>query len=111
METQFSACRDAQVLDHNGDGLPDLMLFGNFHGNTVQMGRQDADFGTLLMNRGQGRFEAGTIPGLVLKGESRRVVPLLAAGRRGYVVARNNDSLAVVSRRDSRPSSSPSGNR
>ena len=110
-ESQFSACRDAQVVDHDGNGLPDLLLFGNFYGNTVQMGRQDGDFGGLLVNRGDGRFDAGTIPGLVLKGESRRVIPLRVGASTYYVVARNGDSLAVVSRRGSRPSSSPSANR
>ena len=109
--TQFSACRDAQLTDHDGNGSPDLLLFGNFHGNSVQMGRQDADFGTLLLNRGGGRFEAGTIPGLVVKGESRRVSALRAGGRTMYVVARNGDSMALISRRDSRPSSSPVANR
>jgi len=111
METQFSACRDAQVFDHDGDGSSDLMLFGNFHGNTVQMGRQDADFGSLLLNRGGGVFESSTIPGLALKGESRRVLPLRVPGGTVYAVARNNDSLALVSRRGNRPSSSPSASR
>ena len=111
MESQLSACWDAQVTDHNGDGLPDLLLFGNFHGNGVQMGRQDADFGTLLMNRGGGRFEAGTIPGLLLKGESRRVRPLRVGEMTVFAVARNSDSLVLVSRRGSRPSSSPSASR
>ena len=111
MESQLSACWDVQVTDHDGDGLPDLLLFGNFYGNGVQMGRQDADFGTLLMNRGGGRFEAGTIPGLSLKGEARRVRPLRVGERTVFAVARNSDSLLLVSRRGSRPSSSPSASR
>jgi hypothetical protein len=34
-------------LDYNNDGLKDIFIAGNFYGNNIQLGRNDADFGTL----------------------------------------------------------------
>ncbi len=52
------------MVNANNDGLPDILLVGNFYDNNIQMGRNDADFGTILINKGNGRFDCESINGL-----------------------------------------------
>jgi len=80
----------------NGDAKTDLMLFGNYYGNNVQMGRYDADYGTLLINKGNAAFEAVPLNGTIVKGEVRRAQPCNIQGKPAYVLAKNNDSLQVI---------------
>ncbi|HJW30470.1 MAG TPA: FG-GAP-like repeat-containing protein, partial [Saprospiraceae bacterium] len=47
---QFAPLRAAAVLDQNGDGYPDLLLGGNFYENNIEIGRYDADYGSLWLN-------------------------------------------------------------
>ena len=55
-EAQFTQYKDATVVDANGDGRPDVLLVGNYYGSNIEMGHYDADYGTLLLNRGGGHF-------------------------------------------------------
>ena len=55
-EAQLTSYRDAIVVDANADGLPDILLTGNYYDNNIQMGRYDADFGTILINKGKDNF-------------------------------------------------------
>ena len=98
-EAQFSSIRDAVVVDINHDGLPDLISGGNFYGSSVSVGRNDADFGTLLINKGKGNMEAQTLPGLVIRNEIRKILPVIAGKDTVWAVARNSDSLMLIKRR------------
>ena len=51
-QAQLSSLRTAMVVDANNDSLPDILLGGNFYANNIEMGRSDADFGTVLLNKG-----------------------------------------------------------
>lgn len=93
---QLTPYRTGVVLDASNDKLPDLLLFGNFYDNNIQLGRYDADFGTLLLNEGRGQFKAETLNGLSIKGEIRHMGPMMIKGRQAYVLAANNDSLRVI---------------
>ncbi len=95
-EAQLSCYRDAVVVNANGDKLPDILLAGNYYGNNIQMGRYDADFGTLLINKGKGKFACENLNGLQVKGEVRHIRPLMLDNRQAYVLARNNDSTMVI---------------
>lgn len=95
-QVQLSSYRDAAVIDANNDNLPDILLVGNYHENNIQMGRYDADFGTILVNKGNGSFSCENTNGVIIKGQSRRVKQLTVAGREAYIFARNNDSVMVV---------------
>lgn len=56
-EVQFSSVHAIKLTDLDNDGLEDLVLAGNnYHVNT-QLGRQDAGYGLMLRNIGEGRFE------------------------------------------------------
>jgi hypothetical protein len=96
-QAQLAPYRDAAILDANGDNLPDVLLGGNYYDNNIQMGRYDADFGTILINRGSGNFSAENINGLTVKGQVRRIRPVQIEDRKSFILARNNDSASVIS--------------
>ncbi len=95
-EAQLSSFRDATVVDWNNDSLPDILLGGNFYDNNIQMGRYDADFGTVLINKGHGAFRTETINGLAVKGQVRHILPVTINHKQAFILARNNDSTLVI---------------
>lgn len=95
-QAQLSTYRDAVIVDANNDELPDILLGGNYYENNIQMGRYDADFGTVLLNKGKGNFDCESINGLAVKGQVRRIRPLTIAGKKAFVLAKNNDSTVVI---------------
>ena len=95
-EAQLSPFRDATVVDANGDSLPDILLFGNYYDNNVQMGRYDADFGTILINRGHDSVTAVPLNGLAVKGQVRHIREIDLAGKQAFILVKNNDSTRVI---------------
>jgi hypothetical protein len=95
-QAQLSAYKDAVIVDANGDDLPDVFLVGNFYENNVEMGRYDADFGTLLINNGKAQFKAESLNGLKITGESRHITGITVNNKKAFIVGRNNDSTLVV---------------
>ena len=95
-EAQLSSLRDAMVVDANGDNLPDIFLVGNYYDNNIQMGRYDADFGTILLNKGIAKFECQPLNGITIKGQIRHIKSIKIGRQMAFVLARNNDSLMVV---------------
>ncbi len=96
LEAQLTSYKDAVITDANNDNLPDILLAGNFYENNIQMGRYDADFGTILINKGGGKFTCSLLNGLVLKGQVRRIRNISIGGHRSLIIARNNDSVKVI---------------
>jgi hypothetical protein len=95
-QAQLSSYRDAVVVDANRDSLPDVLLVGNYYENNVQMGRYDADYGTLLINQGNGSFITESINGPQIRGQVRHIKKLKVNGKEAYILARNNDSTMVI---------------
>ena len=95
-QAQLTSYRDAIVVDANADGLPDILLAGNYYDNNIQMGRYDADFGTILVNKGRDSFECENINGLQVRGEVRHVRKIKIAGQDAFILAKNNDSARVI---------------
>ena len=96
-EAQLAPYRDAAVIDANHDHLPDILLGGNFYDNNIEMGRYDADFGTILVNKGNGNFICAHINGLQIKGQVRHIRGIEVAKKgKAYVLARNNDSVMLI---------------
>ncbi len=93
---QLSPYRDAVVVDANGDNLPDVLLVGNYYENNIEMGRNDADFGTILLNKGNNKFSAESINGLEIKDQSRHIRPININKSPAFIVAKNNDSAMVI---------------
>jgi len=95
-QAQLSPFKAGVIIDANGDNLPDILLAGNYYDNNIQMGRYDADFGTILLNKGSGKFEAETINGLQIKGQVRHIGEINIGKKKAYILARNNDSTMVI---------------
>ena len=93
---QLSPFKDAVVVNANNDNLPDILLVGNFYDNNIQMGRNDADFGTILINNGKGQFNCESINGLQIKGQVRHIKKIMISKQEAYILARNNDSVMVI---------------
>jgi hypothetical protein len=95
-QAQLTQYRTAAITDANNDKLPDILLGGNYYDNNIQMGRYDADFGTLLVNKGNNKFEAENINGLIIKGQLRHILPITINEQPALLIAKNNDSLSVI---------------
>jgi hypothetical protein len=96
-EAQLTSFRNAVVVNANGDSYPDIFLVGNYYENNIDMGRYDADYGSLLINNGRGGFDYHQLNGVAIPGQSRRVQQLMIGNKAVYIVARNNDSAMVIS--------------
>ncbi len=96
-QTQLSPLRSIMTVDANNDKYPDLMIVGNYYQNNIEMGRNDASFGSILLNDGKGNFRYEDINGVVIKGESRNMREIRIAGKEACVIARNNDSAMIIS--------------
>lgn len=95
-QAQLSPYRDAAIVDANGDQLADILLVGNFYENNIQMGRYDADYGTILINNGKGRFSAESINGLAIKGQVRHIQKIKIGRQNAFILVRNNDAAMVI---------------
>jgi hypothetical protein len=95
-EAQLTTYRDAVVVNANGDNLPDVMLVGNYYENNIEMGRYDADYGTLLINKGNGTLACESLNGLKITGQSRHVKRIKIANDEAFVIARNNEKTVVI---------------
>ncbi len=100
---QLSPYKDGVMVNANNDSLPDILLVGNFYDNNIQMGRNDADFGTILLNRGNGQFDCQSINGLEIKGEVSHIKKINIGKEEAYILARNNDSVMVIKFKDELP--------
>ncbi len=96
-EAQLTSYKDAIATDINKDGLPDLLLGGNFYPNNIQLGRYDADFGTILINLGKGKFKYEPLGGLSIKGSINRIKPIQLTNKEtAFIFSRNDDSTVVL---------------
>ena len=95
-QAQLTTLRDAVVINANNDDKPDILLAGNFYACNIQLGKYDADYGTILVNKGNGNFSSELLNGLIIKGEVRHIRKIKSGGKDAFVLARNNDSLKVI---------------
>jgi hypothetical protein len=95
-QAQLTSYRDAVVVNANNDSLPDLLLGGNYYDNNVEMGRNDADWGTVLLNKGHGMFDVEDANGVLIKGQVRHIQKIDIGKKEAFILARNNDSVMVV---------------
>lgn len=73
VEAQWAPVHAMATMDANKDGLPDVWLMGNSSHTRLRLGSMQANYGLLLLNRGQGRFEAAppAATGLLLRSNVR----------------------------------------
>ncbi|HLO80070.1 MAG TPA: VCBS repeat-containing protein [Chitinophagaceae bacterium] len=94
-EAQFTCYKDALVYDVNGDGWKDILLGGNYYGDAIAMGRNDADQGTVLLNQ-KGKLEAVNTKGLIIRNQVRKISTVRIGSGTAIVLARNDDSAVLI---------------
>ncbi|MEQ1675709.1 MAG: VCBS repeat-containing protein [Chitinophagaceae bacterium] len=95
-EAQLTSLKDAVIINANNDNLPDLLVMGNYYGNNIEMGRYDADYGTILINKGKGAFTCEQLNGFPVKGQVRHIRRINILGKEAFILACNNDSARVI---------------
>jgi hypothetical protein len=95
---QASAVTGIVSTDINQDGLPDLILAGNYYPFRVQIGPVDAGIGLLLLNKGKGEFQVVDYPEshLLIRGDVRNMITLKAGRDQLLVVAKCNAPVQVI---------------
>jgi len=100
-EAQVAPIRAVVAEDFDGDGHMDLLVAGNLYGVPPVLGRYDASYGLLLKGTGDGRFSTVDMEqsGILIDGQVPHMVSIaVTGGRRGIVVARNNERLELLLR-------------
>ncbi len=92
---QFSPLRAAGLIDYNHDGKKDILLGGNYYENNIELGRYDADYGSVLMNGPSGLYN-GTRKSLSFDGQVRKIEIIRVNGKDCYLVAFNNGPLKLI---------------
>lgn len=74
-EAQLSPIHTITVLNANNDSIPDLLLCGNTEQVKLRLGKQDSNYGLLLVGQSQGDYKSvsSLTSGLRLKGDVRSV--------------------------------------
>lgn len=95
-EAQIAPVNAMAVEDLNSDGLLDIILTGNNFYISTQLGRLDANKGTVLMNRGQNRFTSNVSQHLSLEGMVQSIKKVTINQQAGYIIGRNNDTPIFI---------------
>jgi len=90
---QRSPLTAIHVFDINDDGNQDLLLFGNRSKNALKLGSNDANYGTVLLGKGDGSFDliSPIETGLNIKGDVSDVIQIETA----LYIAKSNKKLSV----------------
>ena len=98
MAAQVAPAYGVMVHDLDGDGVPEIVVAGNFYATKPEVGRYDAGRGVVLRRTADGSYESLTdrATGLLLDGQVRDMAIVPGAGDRMRLVVVNNDAKAVV---------------
>ena len=99
VEAQFSPVRDILVKDFDHDSICDIVLAGNNYHVSPYIGRYDASYGWCLTGNSIQEFKA-LMPvesGLIIKGDTRKLLTIRISGKEYLIAALNNSSLKVFS--------------
>jgi hypothetical protein len=85
--------------DVNSDQKKDILAAGNFYGVLPYEGRYDADFGNVLLNKGNQNWQNTSLVenGFLLRGEVRDIKKIKTRNGFIYAVARNNQGIEFFS--------------
>jgi enediyne biosynthesis protein E4 len=98
VQAQFSSVQGILVDDFNHDKNLDVFISGNFFPFKVELGRCDAGLGELFLGNGHGQFQAASRAslGVTINGDVRNMIQLKGKEKNMYVIAKNNESLQIV---------------
>ena len=92
---QFSSLHASALIDMNSDGYKDIILAGNYYDNNIELGRYDADYGSVLLNSPTGLVQ-GALEKLSFDGQVRKIKLIRVGTRDCYLVAFNNGPLRLI---------------
>jgi hypothetical protein len=92
---QFSSLHASALIDMNNDGWKDILLAGNYYDSNIELGRYDADYGSVLLNSSHGLIH-GVLKKLSFDGQVRKIEPIRIGVKNCYLVAFNNGPLRLI---------------
>ncbi|MBQ4913795.1 VCBS repeat-containing protein [Maribacter sp. MMG018] len=98
IEVQQSSVHGFIVDDFDNDGYKDILTVGNFYGNQVGLGKQDASYGQFIKGEDHGNWKVvdNRKSGFSISGEARDIAQISTAfNERLILISRNNDKLKV----------------
>lgn len=109
VEAQKAPVFGIVTQDVNGDGHTDLILSGNFFPNEVNMGRQDASVGLLLLGNGKGGFSPLSCEqsGLMLRGDARKSIWMRGHKNQQWLLTAINSGQISINRFNQKSSVDP----
>ncbi|MEP4947654.1 MAG: FG-GAP-like repeat-containing protein, partial [Flavobacteriaceae bacterium] len=95
--SQFSPINTILPFDYDNDGYSDLLVIGTLYDSEVETPRADAGVGLVLRNKKGKGFEAiePQLSKLYVTGNVKDANSITINGNKGFVFARNNDSLEI----------------
>jgi hypothetical protein len=99
-EAQFSRLYGILIDDFDTDGVPDLLVGGNFYWAKPEIGINDGSRGLVLKGLGDGRFQPLKMgaSGVYVEGEIREIKSIRVADQELLLLSRMNDRLKVLKR-------------
>lgn len=95
-EAQLSPIFGIENYDVNNDGYEDILLVGNLHEISTQLGRLDASHGLLLLNDKKGSFVTDHELLSPINGPARDIKKILIDGNIHFIVTINGDYPVVI---------------
>ena len=96
IEMQYTSYHAGWFGDVNGDGKTDLVPGGNFYNCNVQMGRYDAENGSVLLNQGNNNFRYLNLKNSPISGQVKYIKPITIKDQKAIIVAQNNGPLKIL---------------
>ncbi len=99
LKAQFSSINSIIINDFDNDKNLDVLVAGNLYQSEVETARNDAGYGLILRGDGAGGF----IPleyeesGVYIKGDVKKMEPILMKNKPSILVGKNNDYLKLIS--------------
>lgn len=74
-----------------------VLAAGNFFDNNIEMGKYDASYGNIIsLEGGNGNSYVQSISDIKIKGQVRRIEPIIISGKQCYIFAKNNSAPQII---------------
>lgn len=92
MELQISTLNAVEFIDRENR---ELLAAGNFYENNIEMGKYDAQYGTVFQIQDT-TIDIKKVKGLKLDGQVRNIRSIIVNGKQYLLIARNNDTIKLI---------------
>ncbi len=93
---QLSPVFAMESHDFNNDGFEDILLVGNLHEISTQLGRLDASHGLILLNDKNGSFVPGPEMLPPINGAARDIEKISIGGKIHFIITINGNSPVII---------------